>query len=157
MAAAFPHKKDEKVFYVRKYGYSFPVKKLGLDGKPIQKTNPNTGMEIYLPNGDPEFIEKFYDFTKWKTTFCADGYVSVYVCTKDTDPRVIAALEAEAASRGSEVMDEKTFIRTVNPELADKLEEDEKLKGILSDKDGKINSLLAEVESLKQRLSGQKK
>ena len=156
MAGAYPHKKEERVFYIRKYAHTFPVKALDQNGKPIQKTNPATGMPIYLPNGDPEFIEKFHDFKPWKTKFCADGYVAVFVITKDTDKRVIEAVEKEARDRGSEVMDEKTFIASVNPELAARIAEEEASEKLLGEKDGEIKALSDEVAALKRRLSGGK-
>ena len=155
MAGAFPHKPGETVYYVRQYGYTFPVKKIDeKTGRPIQKTNPATGQPLFLPDGNPDVVEKFYDFTRWRTKFCTDGYVSVFIINDKTDPLVKAEVEKQAADRGSQVMTEKQFIRSVNPELADKIDEDERRDGEMATLTDKNKSLLAEVEALKKRLSG---
>jgi hypothetical protein len=155
MAGAFPHKAGETVYYVRQYGYTFPVKKIdAVTGKPIQKTNPATGQPLFLPNGDPDVIEKFYDFTHWYTKFCQDGYVSVFIVNKDTDPLVKAEIEKQAADRGSQVTTEKDFIRSVNPELADKIEADAAQEKVVADLSDKNKALAAEVDALKKKLGG---
>jgi hypothetical protein len=155
MAGAFPHKADETVYYVRQYGFTFPVKKIDKEtGRAVQKTNPATGQPLFLPNGDPDVIEKFYDFKRWKNKFCADGYVSVYVVNKDTDPLVKAEIERMAADRGSQVTTEKEFIKSVNPELYEQMEANEKNEASHKEKDSKINSLTAEVEALRKKLQG---
>jgi hypothetical protein len=155
MAGAFPHKEGETVYYVRQYGFTFPVKKIDPATKrAIQKTNPATGQPLFLPNGDPDVVEKFYDFTRWRTKFCADGYVSVFVVNDKTDPLVKAEVEAMAADRGSQVMTEKVFIRSVNPELADQIERDEKQVQEVANLTDKNKALAAEVEALKRKLGG---
>ena len=114
MAGAFPHKPGETVYYVRQYGYTFPVKKIDeKTGRAVQKTNPATGQPLFLPDGNPDVVEKFYDFTRWRTKFCTDGYVSVFIINDKTDPLVKAEVEKQAADRGSQVMTEKQFIRSV--------------------------------------------
>ena len=154
MAGAYPHEKGEKVYYVRLYGYSFMVKKLDANGKPIQRTNPATGLPIFTQSGEPEFIEQSFEFTKWKSRFTQDGYVSVYLVNKDTDPQTAAFLEASAKDRKSEIMDEEAFIKTVNPELWEKMESDRKLESLLGEKDGAIKNLNDEIARLKSKLGG---
>lgn len=154
MAGAFPHDRGEKVYYVRLYGYAFMVKKLDANGKPIQRSNPATGLPIFTQSGEPEFIEYSAEFTKWKSRFTQDGYVSVYLVKKDTDPQIAAFLEAAAKDRKSEIMDEDTFIKTVNPELWEKMESDKKLDALIGEKDSKITSLTDEISRLKAKLGG---
>jgi hypothetical protein len=155
MAGAFPHKDGETVYYVRQYGYTFPVKKLDpATNRPIQKTNPATGQPLFLPNGDPDIVEIFYDFKRWRTKFCADGYVCVYIIDAKTDPRVKAEIERMAADRTEQVMTEKVFIRSVNPELADQIEKDEKQVQDVANLTDKNKALAAEVEALKKKLGG---
>jgi hypothetical protein len=156
MAGAYPHKEGEKVFYVRRYSHVFFVKKKDANGKFLQRTNQVTGLPINNASGEPELIEQAVEFTRWKTRFTQDGYVSVFVVKPDTDKDIVAELEKDAKDRGSEIMDEKTFIKTVNPELAERMEQDEKTQKLLGEKDGKISTLLAEVEQLRKRLGGNK-
>jgi hypothetical protein len=156
MAGAFKHEKDETVYYARRYSHVFYVPKYGEDGKQVQKTNPATGNKIFLPNGEPEYVEKMVHFKPWKTKFCADGYVCVYVVTKDTPADIVKALAKDAADRGSDVMDEKSFIATVNPELAARMAEDEANEKLLGEKDGTIKALSDEVAALKRTLSGKR-
>jgi hypothetical protein len=155
MAGAFPHKADETVYYVRQYGFTFPVKKIDpVTGRAIQKTNPATGQPLFLPNGNPDIVEIFYDFKQWKNKFCADGYVSVYVVDKNTDPLVKEEIEKMAADRGSQVMTEKQFIKTVNPELYDQMKANEKNEALHKEKDAKLATLTAEVDALRKKLQG---
>jgi hypothetical protein len=154
MAGAYPHAKNEKVYYVRLYGYSFVIKKLDANGKPIQRTNQATGLPIYGQNGEPEFIEQTIDFDKWKTRFTQDGYVSVYVVKPTTSKLISDELEKAANDRGNEIMSESEFIKSVNPELYEQMEKDRQIETTLGEKDQKINSLLDEVAKLRSKLGG---
>jgi hypothetical protein len=155
MSGAFPHKDGETVYYVKQIGHTFPTKKLDpVTKRPIQKTNPATGQPLFLPNGNPDIVEDFHEFKPWRTKFCAEGYVCVFIVDDKTDPQVKAEIERMAADRGEPVKTEKEFIRMVNPELADQIEKDEKQVQEVTNLTDKNKALAAEVEALKKRLGG---
>jgi hypothetical protein len=59
-----------------------------------------------------------------------------------------------AADRGSQVMTEKQFIKTVNPELYDQMKANEKNEALHKEKDAKLATLTAEVDALRKKLQG---
>jgi hypothetical protein len=157
MAGVYPHKKGEKVYYVRRLTHTFSVKKLGEDGKPIQMTNPQSGLAIRTPAGELVYIEEMISFKKWHTKFSETGYCCVFVVDKNTPEHIAKEIEKDALDRKSEVMDEKTYIATVNPELAKHLEDEERVEKLLGSKDATIEQLRRDIQELQSRLGSVKK
>ena len=112
-------------------------------------TNPVTGAALFDSNGDPLYKETTYKFTEYQGRLSEDGYWCVYVTTKDTPKAIVEYLERCAGERGSEIVNEKDFLKITNPDLAVRIDEDKA-------KDDTIDSQKAEIDRLRQQLQGRK-
>jgi hypothetical protein len=146
--------KGDIVYYAKRLNYSFSLPKLGADGKPVQKTNPNTGLPIFDLRGNPEFIEEPVSFIQWKTRFSEEGYCCVFIVTKDTPQRIKDELKKDAADRTCAIMDEKAYIKSTNPDLAEKISFDEANEAAIAEKDSKLAEKDKEIADLRAKLSG---
>jgi len=140
--------KGDKVYYVNRKRYRFPIPKLDEKGKKIYKTNPHTGEQLRNSRGEPEYLEEGISFVPWHGRFTTLGYWSIKVVTKDTPKEISALLAERAKAANSEIMDEEAFIKMTNPAMLETIKvntelekENEALKAEKSKADELIASL----------------
>jgi hypothetical protein len=148
----YPKKEGEKVYYIRRLGYMFSLPLLDEKGERIPETNPNTGLQIRDVRGQIQYLETSIAFTPWRTRFCEEGYVAVYVVTKDTPKQIADALEADAKNRKSEVLDEESYIQIVNPDLFKRIGEDREKDAKIAAATAETQAANAEIERLRKML-----
>lgn len=145
--SAYNKKPGEKVFYCPRRNHHFSVPRIGQDGKPIQQTNPMTGVPLTDISGNPQYASDMISFTEHQPRLSEDGYWCKKVTNKDTPKHIVDFLNKCAADRGSEIVDEDTFLNMVNPDLALRVKTDKA-------KDDKIASQEAEIAELRAKLQG---
>jgi hypothetical protein len=147
--------KKNKVYYVNRNIFRFPVPKLDEKGNKIPKTNPSNGNPIFNSRGEQEFHEDSLQFTHWHTRFTDLGYWSVFEVKKETPKIVAKLLEEFAASKKSEVMDEEAFIKLTNPQMLEEVkrnnELEKEIETLKAEKEAEKSKADAEIARLKEK------